>query len=242
MQYFITILFYLTLHTALLAAPIKNFTAQYNLYYNEMYIGQTTRHLETKDNLLTFSSVAKTDGIAAWFNEITITETSKLHYKNNSLTFHSYSYDEKKNDEKKTYQLNIDKTKTIYNTHTKEHYPIANNLHDMLGFTVAVMQDMKNGKKELKYTIAEKKKLKIYTLKFIEKESITTNSGEITTLKMEHYNPKTNERFTLWCVEGMGFLPVRILSVNRKGNESLLNLTQFNNKKFELELSEEESD
>jgi hypothetical protein len=242
MQYFITILFYLTIQTASLAAPVKNFTAQYDLYYNKMYIGKTTRHLVKKDNLLTFSSISKTDGIAAWFKDITIAETSKLRYKDNRLTFYSYNYDEKKNDEKKVYKLHLDKNKTIYNSHTNEHYPIANDLHDMLGFTVAVMQDMQNGKKELKYTIAEKSKIKTYTLKFIKKEKIATNSGHIVTLKMEHYNPQTKERFTLWCAEDMGFLPVRILSNNRKGNKSLLNLTQFNQKKLYLELDEDESE
>jgi hypothetical protein len=40
----------------------------------------------------------------------------------------------------------------------------------------------------------------------------------------------------------MGFLPVRILSNNRKGNKSLLNLTQFNQKKLYLELDEDESE
>ena len=242
MPYFITILFYLTLHTAVLAAPIKNFMAQYDLYYNDMYIGKTTRHLIKKDNLLTFSSVAKTDGIAAWFKVITITETSELRYKNNQLSFISYNYDEKKNDEIKAYKLLIDKNNKIYNSHTKKHYPVANNLHDMLGFTAAIMQDMKNGTKELKYTIAEKNKLKIYTLKFISKENITTNSGDIATHKMEHYNPLTKERFTLWCAENMGFLPIRISSYNHKGNASLLNLTKFNNIKFNLELDEEELD
>ena len=242
MQYFITILFYLTLHTVVLAAPINNFTAQYELYYNEMYIGKTTRHLTKQNNLLTFSSTSKTDGVAAWFKDITIIETSKLLYNNNSLTFYSYNYDEKRNNEEKKYKIHIDKEKTIYNSHTKEHYPIANNLHDILGFTAAVMQDMKNEKKELKYTIAEKRKLKTYTLKFIKKENIATNSGHITTHKMEHYNPLTKERFTLWCAEDMGFLPVRISSYNHKGNTSLLNLTKFNKIKFNLELDEEELD
>lgn len=112
----------------------------------------------------------------------------------------------------------------------------------MLGFTAAVMQDLKNGKQELNYTIAEKNKVRAYTLKFIKKENITTNSGHIKTIKLEHFNPQTKERFTLWCAENMNFIPVRILSNNRKGNESLLNLTQFNQKKFKLEIEEEETD
>lgn len=242
MKLLIIIFVYFSVHAVSLASPINNFIAQYELYYNGMYIGKTTRRLVNKNNVITFSSISKTEGFAAWFKDINITETSELLYKNNQLNFISYDYDEKNNDEIKAYKLLIDKNNKIYNSHTQKHYPVSNNLHDMLGFTAAIMQDMKSGKKELKYTIAEKKKLKIYTLKLIKKEKIASSSGHISVFKLEHYNPQTKERFTLWCAEDMGFLPVRILSNNRKGNESLLNLTQFNKKKFDLELDEEDSE
>ena len=102
------------------------------------------------------------------------------------------------------------------------------------------MYDLQAGKREIQYSVAEKKKLKTYILKFIKKENIQTSNGEISTLKMEHYDPQTKHRFTLWCAENMGFLPVRILKINHKGNEDLLNLTQFNNKKIHLNLDEDE--
>lgn len=242
MAYLITILFSFCVYTLSFAAPIKDFTAKYDLYYNEMYIGKTTRSLATKDNLLTFSSISKTDGIAAWFKDITISEISKSHYKDDQLNFFSYRYDEKTNDKNKSYKLHIDNAKKLYNSHTKEHYPVTDNLHDLLGFTVAIMQDMQSGKRELRYTIAEKSKIKKYTLKFIKKENISNNGGHLASFKMEHFNPETKERFTLWCVENMGFLPIRIHSINRKGNETLLNLTRFNQKIFNLELPEEESE
>ena len=242
MRYLITILFYISIQTLSFAAPLKNFSVSYGLYYNEMYVGQTTRNLVTQNNNVNFSSIATTDGIAAWFFDITLTETSKLRYKNNQLNFFSYSYNEKKKNENKGYQLHLDKVNKFYNSYTKELYPVANNLHDTLGFTVAIMHDMQKGKREITYAIAEKKKVETYTLKLKAKENIETNNGQIMTFKMEHYNPQTKERFTLWCAEKMGFLPIRILSINRKGNERLLNLTQFNQKKFVLNFPEEEID
>ena len=242
MRYLITLLFFFSVHSFSLAAPIKDFTARYDIYHSETYIGQTTRRLTNKNNTLNFSSISKTEGIAAWFVDVTIAETSKLNYKNNQLSFSSYSYDEKKNDTTKKYKLSTDKANKLHNSNTNKYYPIVNNLHDPLGFTMAIMQDMQNGKRELKYTIAGKSKIKKYTLKFIEKENIPSNGGHLTSFKMEHYNPKTKERFTLWCVEDLGFLPVRIHSINRKGNETLLNLTLFNQKIYNLELSEQDSE
>lgn len=240
MRYLITIIFYFLLQSNTFAIPIKDFIVRYDLYHNEAYVGQTTRRLVTKNKFLNFSSTAKTDGIAAWFFDITITETSKLRYKNNRLNFFSYSYNEKKNNENKGYQLRLDKANKFYNSHTKELYPVTNNLHDTLGFSAAIMHDLQAGKREIKYTIAEKNKLRIYTLKFIKKENLATNKGKINTLKMEHYNPQTKTRFTLWCAETMGFLPIRIRKINYKGNETLFNLTHFNQQAIDLILDEEE--
>lgn len=242
MQYFITLFLYLTLQSITLSAPLKDFTATYDLYHNNFYVGQSTRKLVTENKFLTFTSISKTAGLAALFFDVTLTETSKLRFKNNRLQFFSYHYDEKKSDETTGYELRLDKNNTFYNSSEKKTYPVAKNLHDTLGFSVAIMYDMQQGKREIKYTIAEKDNLKTYTLKYIKNEDLITNKGVIKTLKMEHYNPQTKHRFTFWCAENMGFLPVRIRNINHKGDESLLNLYQFNQKRIYLELDEENND
>ncbi|MDH5368588.1 MAG: DUF3108 domain-containing protein [Gammaproteobacteria bacterium] len=244
MRYLILLTLYILLQSVALAAPIKDFTANYNLYHNEMYIGQSTRNLTTQNKLLTFTSVAKTAGIAAWFVNMTITETSKLRFTDNRLHFISYHYNEDKNGKNKSYQLHLDSPHKLYNSYTKKHYPAVDNMHDILGFTVAIMHELQTGNREIKYTIAEKKKLKTYTLKLLKQENLTTDKGTISTLKMEHYDPDTKRRFTFWCAENLGFLPIRILNINEKGDENLINLTHLNQKaiNLHLNLSNEESD
>ena len=191
---------------------------------------------------MTFTSTAVSKGIAAWFYDIQIDEESKLKFNDKRLNFLSYSYHEKKNDKIKHYQLSLNKQKQLFNSHNKKHYPLTNNLHDTLGFTVAIMFDMQSGLREMKYTIAEKDKLKPYHVKYIHKESLTTQHGELSTLKMEHYDPQSKKRFTFWCAEKLGFLPVRIRKIDHKGKETLLNLIQFNHKALEISLDEEEID
>ncbi len=242
MKYLITIILTLVFQSISYAATVKDFTASYDLYHNEFFVGKSKRSLNTENKNLTFSSIAKTAGVAAWFFDITITEISKLRFKNKRLNFVSYSYNEKNSDKNKGYQLYLDKTHNFYNTHTKQLYPAAKNLHDTLGFTVAIMQDLQAGKRNITYTIAEKSKLKKYTLKFIKKENLATDKGEISTLKMEHYNPKTKRRFTFWCADKMNFLPVRIRKINYKGNEDLLNLTHFNQQPIALSVYPEEEE
>lgn len=240
MPYLITIIIYIFAQNIAFSAPIKDFTAHYDLYYNGFYVGKSTRTLATKNNLATFSSIAKTAGVAAWFADITVTEASKLRYENNKLNFVSYLYDEKGNNKNEKYELHLDKSLRLYNSHEKKFYPPTTNLHDTLGFTVAIMLDMQAGKRNIKYTIAEKDNFKPYTLKFIKKEALMTDKGEINTLKMEHYDPETKYRFTFWCAENMGFLPIKISNINPKGDENSLHLTHFNNNPIHLSLDEEE--
>lgn len=242
MRYLITLTFYFLIQSISFAEPLKDFTATYELYHNEFYVGKATRKLTTKDNIATFTSVAETAGVAAWFFNITITETSELSFKNNRLNFLSYHYNEKNKDKEKDYKLSLVNSNKFYNSHTKKHYPAAKNLHDTLGFTVAIMHELQAGKRKITYTIAEKDKIKTYTLKFITQENLETNNGTISTLKMEHYNPETQRRFTFWCAENMDFLPVRIRNINKKGDENLLNLTHLNQKQVHLKLPNENID
>ena len=240
MRYFVTIIIYFFIHSAVFSAPMGNFSARYDLYHNEFFVGESTRNLVTENNDVTFSSISKTAGIAKWFFDVTVTEISKLRYKNEQLNFISYVYNEKAKDKNEGYELHLNKSHQLYNSHEKKIYPATKNLHDTLGFTVAIMLDMQAGNRIIKYTIAEKDNLKTYSLKFIKKEKLKTDKGEIDTLKMEHYDPATKYRFTFWCAENMGFLPVRIRNINPKGDENLLNLTHFNQKPIHLNLYEDD--
>jgi hypothetical protein len=223
------------------ANPVKDFSARYAVYKNGFFLGNTRRTLTTKENMLNFSAVTESAGFAALFFDIKINETSKLVLKNNSLNIHSYKYDERKNDKRIIHQLYIDDSKKLYNSFTKKQYPLTAGLHDALGFSIAIMYDLNKGLRNIKYTIAEKEKLKNYHLKFIKEETLPSTKGSLKTLKIEHTNPKTKKRFTLWCAEGMEFLPVRIVNTKANGDEVLLNLTHYNNKEISLDMDEDES-
>jgi len=122
MKHLITIILTLVFQSITYAATVKDFTATYDLYHNEFYVGKSERSLNTENKNLTFSSIAETAGVAAWFFNITITEISKLRLKNKRLNFVSYSYNEKDSDKNKGYQLYLEKTHNFYNTHTKQLY------------------------------------------------------------------------------------------------------------------------
>ncbi|MCW8899767.1 MAG: DUF3108 domain-containing protein [Gammaproteobacteria bacterium] len=221
------------------ASSVKDFSASYAVYKNGFFLGNTKRTLTTKNNILNYTAVTETAGIAAWFFDVTIFEKSKLILKNDSLNIYSYKYDEKNKDKHTIHELHIDDNKQLYHSYTKQHYPITKNLHDGLGFNIAMMHDLKKGLRDIKYTIAEKEKLKDYHIKFVKEETLPADNGGLKTIKIEHTNPKTKDRFTFWCVESMGFLPVRIQNVKDNGDEVLLNLTHYNNKEVYLYLDDD---
>lgn len=239
---YLTIIFFIypLFASASPVSPVKDFSATYEVYKNNFFLGNTKRKLTTKDNVLHFTAVTETAGIAALFFNIKIIETSKLIYRNDALNIHSYKYDEKNKDKHIVHQLYIDDSKQLYNSYTKLQYPITKNLHDGLGFSIAMMHDLQNGKRDLKYTIAEKEDLKDYHIRFVRKENLPIYNGQLETIKIEHTNPNTKDRFTFWCVESMGFLPVRILNVKNNGDQVLLNLSHFNQKEIHLKMDEDD--
>ena len=240
MRYIITLFFYLLLHNVAFSTSIKDFTSRYEVYHNNFYVGTATRKLKKEKNFFIFSSEAKTAGIASWFYDVTITETSKLIDKNKQFRFHSFDYHKNKNGEKEGYQLNLKNSQQFYNTYKKQLFPVSNNLHDTLGFTVAIMYDLKMGKRSISYTVAKKTKIDNYQLEFMKEENLETNTGAIHTLKMEYFDQKKKQRITIWCAPEMDYLPIRIININSNGDENLLHLTHFNNKPVYLSLDEEE--
>ena len=68
MQYlFITIVLSLFLPSISYSASVKDFTATYKLYHNELYVGVSSRRLNTEKKVLTFSAKTETAGLAALF-------------------------------------------------------------------------------------------------------------------------------------------------------------------------------
>lgn len=240
MRYFAFAILLLLAQKNLLAAAIEDFSADYDVYQNGFYLGESRRTLTTKNNQLTLTSITQSKGIAAWFFDVKIVEVSKLIFAKNALRFHSYQYDEKQKNKHETIELRIDKPRQVYNSYTRQHYPLTQNLYDGLGFSLAMMYDLKKGQRKLNYTIAEKEHLKHYQLKFLGYEKIPTNNKAITTIKMEHYDPKSKYRFTFWCAENMHFLPVRIRNIKKNGDEITLNLTHFNHQAVYLETENED--
>lgn len=223
-----------------MAAAVKDFVAIYDLYYNGIYVGKSTRTLKTENHILTFHSLAKSAGLAAIFVDVTINETSKLIYKNDRLQFFSYHYDEVNNDKHDEFSIVRKGKKQIYNSFRQKTFPLVSNLQDQLGFSVTLMHDLRKKEADITYSLADKEQIKNYTLKLLGHEKIDTDAAPLDTVKLEFKDKGNNARFVVWCAPSMDYVPVRILSVTPHGNENMLKLNNYNGRKIYIDYGGDE--
>lgn len=219
-----------------LYADIDPFNSRYEVFHNNIYVAKSFRTVTRNgDKSLLFEAKTEPAGIAAWFFDINILEKSLLEINDAKLKFKEYSYSEIKDGKLNTsesFQIKKTSQKQFYNSHLKETHPVTDNLHDILGFLLAMMNKAQQGEKNITLTIAEKDNLKPYHLKYLGEEELETRDSNQQTLKFEHRSHDSRFSFIFWLSPKLNYLPVRILNRKDNGDEILMNLTHFNNKSY----------
>ncbi|MDM8567519.1 DUF3108 domain-containing protein [Candidatus Halobeggiatoa sp. HSG11] len=195
------------------------FTAKYSLYAKGLPVGKGTRSLIAHENgKFEFISMAKTTGLAAFFRKISIKEQSIFTRINNKIQPLEYLY--RQTGKKSRLRIVLfDWLKNIATNKFKDqirHIPLEEDTLDKLLYQVVLMQELQEGKRELKYKVANKGKVSIYIPKFLGTESIKTGLGKFETLKYERASG--NRRTTLWCAAKLHYLPVQVEHVEKDGN------------------------
>ena len=96
---------------------------------------------------------------------------------------------------------------------------------DKFNYILAMMRDLGRGKRRLEYTIADGgRRLKHYVLTGIGEERIETALGAFDTTVVRRERSNGKRRTTLWCAAELGFLPVKIVHVERDGKSLTLRI------------------
>ncbi len=105
--------------------------------------------------------------------------------------------------------------------------PLREDQLDNLMYQAALMHDLRAGKTELNYRIADRGKDKSSQPIFAEKAIVETKLGRFETFKIvrEHTNDK--RRTIFWCAPDLGFLPVRVAHREKDGIETTALLTKY---------------
>ena len=94
--------------------------------------------------------------------------------------------------------------------------PIQPNMFDKLTQTIAMRQDLIDGKDNLTYNVVENQKLRTYAFTMVGEETLETAIGSITVLKLEHEYKRRKRKTIFWVSPEHDFLLVK-MSQYRKG-------------------------
>jgi len=197
------------------------FTAEYKVYAKGFSVGKGTRTLtRLKEGKFLFKTVAETTGFLSFFKKIRIEEQSLFtRTKSGKIRPLKYSYLQKTGSKKRTNEVIFYWTKGMAKNTFKgktKRIPLQEGTLDRLLYQLVLMQDLKQGKRKLKYLVADKGKLKEYTPKFIGNERVKTGMGKLNSIKYMRVSNK--RRTTLWCARALGYLPVKVEHVEADGD------------------------
>lgn len=189
----------------------SGFDAKFNVYVSGIYAGVSSRHLVRHDDVIEYRSRTVADGLASLFFSDIVSEVSQARYEGRNIVSLSYRYQQTggkdKVDESVTFDW--DRKKLSISSNNKS-YPIQPHSYDVLSFQLALMQILPSSAKKFVFHVADHHDLHTYDASVMGKESITTEYGELETLRVDAINRENGNRFTFWCAPKLDYLPVRV--------------------------------
>lgn len=198
------------------------FTAQYRVYADGLPVGKGTRTLSVRqDGKLQFESVAKTTGLVSLFKKIRLEERTVFTQEDGKIRSFEYSYRQTGSKDRFSsvfFDWLQGVAKNTFKGKTKA-IPLEEGTLDKLLYQVVVMQELKQGKRQLEYKIANKGKISVYIPTLLGKVRIKTGLGELETLKYQRVSTSNKKRrTTLWCAPSLHYLPVQVEHVEANGD------------------------
>jgi hypothetical protein len=215
MQRWFGFILLLCLSQTTLAQDIPDFSANYLVRLNGIQAGELKRTLRTEDNgMRRFTSVSQAKGVFSFFKPDVIEETSLWSLQNNRVTPQEYLYQRTGGKKDKYLQMLFDWPRKQVNIDDKEHpwtLDIKTGVLDKLVYQISLMRDLDEGVKQVDYQIADGGHLKLYHIRVLSEETITTPMGQIATVKLTRHRDKPKDReTTLWCAPALDYLPVKL--------------------------------
>lgn len=196
------------------------FTAHYSLSIRGVDIAKGTRTLRQEGtDTWKFISSSQTVGLISYIRRDRIYETTTFKLSNGKIQPSIYFYEQINGSKEKRIKISFDWDKKMaYGSDNNGQWevPLEEGTLDKLLYQLIVMQDLKQGKRNLQYKIVDKGKIKTYIPNFLGTESVSTGQGKLETLKYQKVAEDGERSTTLWCAPNLHFLPVQV-EHNEKG-------------------------
>jgi len=215
------------LNTAAHASLLDSgFTATYEVTHNEIYLGDAVRTFQAqKDGSWIYSSDTKAKGFISVFVKDEVNEKSVIRLRANGYAPSSYQYHQHGGKKEKRHTLIFDWEKQqLNNNYTHKTYPLKPGTHDLLSFQIQLMRDLQNNKQTLEYIIADKKRIETYTLTIVKESTVETPFKTMKAIELISNKIRDKIQIKIWCAPELNYLPIRVLTINDKGDEIELKL------------------
>ena len=198
------------------AAPlqVERFVARFVLKTFGTTVGRSEwRMVPIEKQRFLWESRSETAGAGALIRDVYITERSESEIFAQKFRPLVYHYDRYGKNVTRNVQVAFDwESGVAFNT-VKGHtwrMSVPPGTLDKLNYLLALMSDLSDGKRSMRYTIADGGRLKIYNLRETGTEILETALGTLKTLKIQRLRQGDNGEATLWCASALGFLPVKL--------------------------------
>jgi hypothetical protein len=188
------------------------FVAVYDLSQGSLALGTMERRFElTADGAYRFQSHMRTSGVMSLVRSDKISESSSGQLRDGHFAPDSYSYQNSHGD--KHFALRFDYPNAQVSRSDVAHgwsatMPAA--LLDKLSYQMQMMVDLAAQPATLRYSIADKNKLKDYLFDNRGREEIETALGRYQAVRLERGANGDDRRTVVWCAEALNWLPIKV--------------------------------
>lgn len=198
------------------AAPEFNpepFEARFELEVQGFTVGETVWRVQRVSDGFIYETRTKATGFAAVFGERQVVERSEWKRVGDEIKPAKYHYERSGRPDKTTAVVFDWDDGAVQNTRRgrTSRMPVPVDTLDKLGYMLVLMEDLKAGKRSVRYPIADgKNRMKVYELKVVGEERMRTALGTLEVLKIVRVRNDDDRETTIWVAPELGYMPVRI--------------------------------
>lgn len=189
-------------------AATRPYSADYTVHYNGFKIGEMRqRYSAGKNGQWVLETEMKTTGLLSWFKSDKVTERSSMQFENGVPHPLRYSYHYRGNHKEVVERLDFDwqkNTITSLRDGKTTTLRLPPEVQDKLSYQIAMRHDLRNGKKDFLYRVADRSKIEEYELQVVGAEPQVTSFGTVDTVVVKKGTT------TLWLAKDYDYLVVKI--------------------------------
>jgi hypothetical protein len=175
--------------------------------------GKLRTEVKLTDDGYSANSVLKAAGIASLFVRGDVTERSEFAIVEDGvrpLIYHSVDKISKE-DKFMDFVFDWEKNQVTGKIDGEDFVlDLEDRAHDRVSLQYELMLDLLNDSRTAEYTLVDDDEIKSLQVTYVGTETVKVPYGKFEAIKIQHRKEKSNRVTTLWCVEELDYLPVKI--------------------------------